>query len=389
MLSWAGVVVLTALTVAGAFDATGVLPLGGGLDVVVALAALALVPFLWTRRQLPVAYALAALAVLGPTATPASTVAVLAIARSRSVRTALPVAVVGFAAHAVQGLWRPIPLPYGWWLLCAAAVFAALLGWGAYWKARAELLLSLRERARRAERDQAERVERARHDERTRIAREMHDTLAHRLTLIAATAGALEYRPDAPPEQAAAAAARVRDAVSGALDDLRGILRLLRAGPDELRPAPGLADLGQLVAEARAAGGAVRYDDGGTLDGVEAPPALALAAYRVVQEGLTNARRHAPDAAVSVTIAREPDGMRVAVVDDGATAPAAGASDGSGTGLVGLAERVELLGGTLDVGPRPDGPGFAVVAWLPWGGWERASGSRSSTTTPSSEQRCD
>jgi len=342
-----------------------------GVDVAVAVAAVALVPLLFTRRSVAAAVALAALAAISGAATPAATVGTLQVARWYPVRTAVPVAVAGVLGHALQALWRPVSLPIGWWLLCDVAVHAALLGWGAYGRERALVLWSLRDRARRAEAEQERRVAEARTAERTRIAREMHDTLAHRLSLLAATAGAMEYRPDADPAQLAAAAGRVRAGVSDALEDLRQVIRLLRAGPDDLGPVPGLDDVRRLVDDARAAGGDVRYEPPvatGT-DGSPAaqpPAAVATAVFRVVQEALTNARRHAPGAAVRVTVATAPGEVRVRVSDGGAAAGAVPQDGiGTGTGLVGLRERATLLGGTLDAGPDGSG-GFAVEAWLPW-----------------------
>lgn len=363
--AWLAVAVVTALaTWATIADAERV---PATLDVVVAVAALALLPWLWSSRAVPVALALAVLAAVSGAATPAATAGTLHVARWFPVRTAVPVAVVGAAAHAVQALWRPVGLPLGWWVLCDVAVHAALLGWGAYWQERAVVLTSLRERALRAEAEQERRVAEARLAERTRIAREMHDTLAHRLSLLAATAGALEYRPDAPAQQLAEAAARVRGGVSDALEDLRQVVRLLRAGTGEgsdgLLPVPGLSDVERLVAEARAAGGDVTYERTGD---AAPPPRVAAAGYRVVQEGLTNARRHAPGARVRVVVDSRPGGVRVRVRDDGSHRAATARAAGSGTGLVGLRERVTLLGGRLEAGPRPDAPGFAVEAWLPW-----------------------
>jgi signal transduction histidine kinase len=371
--AWAAIAVLTLLALVPSLE--GAHPPGAALDVGVAVAALAVLPLLYTRRPVPAALALAALVAVSGAATPASTLATLHVARWFPLRTALPVALAGVAGHAVQALWRPVALPLGWWLLCVVAMHAALLGWGAYGRAREALLESLLERARRAEAEQERRVAEARLAERARIAREMHDTLAHRLSLLAATAGALEYRPDAPPERLAAAAALVRDGVSAALEELRDVVRVLRALPDDapgaspgLVPRPGLGDVPRLVAEARAAGGDVTLDRTGDAD---PPRAVAVAAYRAVQEGLTNARRHAPGSPVVVRVSAAPGEVRVVVSDAGpqlvpSGAPAVGG--GSGTGLVGLRERVALLGGRLDAGPAGDGaPGFVLDVRLPWG----------------------
>ena len=348
------------------------------LDVAVAVVAVALTPFLWwtpsghPRRTgggygapVPVALALAALAALSPAATAASTVATLEVARRRPLRVAVLVAAAGFTGHAVQALWRPTGLPLGWWLLCDAAVHAALVGWGAFARARAQVVAGLRDRARRAEREQELRVHEARTAERARIAREMHDTLAHRLSLLATLAGALEHRPDAPPEERARVAGLVRQGVSGALDELREVVGVLRAGPDVLRPPPGLADIPSLVDESRAAGAVV--DERWSGDPAGVPPAVQAAAFRVVQEGLTNAGRHAPGSAVHVLVEIAPAMVRVVVDDDGPAPGLAPSPSGSGTGLVGLHERAVLLGGEMSAEPRGSVPGFRLSVSLPWG----------------------
>ncbi|WP_407320267.1 sensor histidine kinase [Isoptericola halotolerans] len=334
------------------------------LDVVVGLGALGLTALMFTRHTVAAALGLAVLAALSPAATPAATAATLQVARSRPVRTALPVAVAGTLGHAVQALWHPVPLPLEWWLLCDVAVHAALLGWGAYWQERALVLWSLRDRARRAEAEQEQRVAEARTAERTRIAREMHDTLAHRLSLLAATAGALEYRPDADPAALAAAAGRVRSGVSDALEDLRQVVRLLRAAPEDLGHAPDLDDVARLVEEARSAGSDVTYE-APAADADDVPPAVRTTLFRAVQEGLTNARRHAAGATVRVELELAGDEAQVRVDDDGGRPGAPGDGPGSGTGIVGLRERVTLLGGRLHAGARADG-GFTLEAWLPW-----------------------
>lgn len=360
-------VVLTALMVWAVLSQRAAAPgmLGANqllvLDSAVALAALALVPLLWSRRPVTVVLTLTVLAAISPVATPAATAGTLQVARWFPLRTAVLVASAGFCAHAVQALWRPPALPLGWWLLCDVAVHAALLGWGAFGQARAQVLRDLRERARRAETDRGRALTEARAAERNRIAAEMHDALGHRLSLLAATAGAVEFRPDAPPEQLAAAAGRIRSGAAEALEDLRQLVRLLRDGSDRLAPPPALADIRGLVDAARSVGTAVTVDLPHVSTGEGPPPAVATAAYRVVQEGLTNARRHAPGAAVRVTVAARAGEVRITVADDGPPHPA---SSAPGTGLVGLRERVELLGGTIDAGRSP--AGFTLDVRIPW-----------------------
>ncbi|MDA2814736.1 histidine kinase [Nocardiopsis sp. RSe5-2] len=341
----------------------------------------------WVRRRWPVGTALflVALSTFSELSGGAMLVALYGVALRRPTRTAVAVGAAAVAAAVVFGLVRPEPgLPFGFNLVFAAAAGGvlsfAVLGWGMYARARRSLVESLRERAVRAEgeaRAQAERVrlaereaelvaDRARLSERERITREMHDVLGHRLSLLSVHAGALEYRRDAPPEEVAGAAGVIRDSAHRALEDLREVIGMLRAEEAGERPQPGLDGIASLVGESRDAGMDVGLDEDVTAPG-QAPGAVGRSAYRVVQECLTNARKHAPGARVGVRVAGGPgDGLEVEVVS-GPSRPGGGASSGSGAGagLVGLSERVALAGGTLEHGPRADG-GFAVRAWLPW-----------------------
>jgi len=336
------------------------------LDVAVAVVSLCLVP-VTLRWPLAAGLALGVLAALSPAATPAATAAALIVARQRRFPVALAVAVTGVAGHAVRGSWRPTAgLSYGWWLLLMTVAYAALLGFGAFSQARAALLISLRERARRAEAEQGRRVAEARVAERARIAREMHDVLAHRLSLVATYAGALEYRPDASPEQVARAAGVVRDGIHQALDELREVITVLRADDDDLdgRPQPMLADVADLVDESRDAGAVVRLDPGRGVP-ADVPPIAGRTAYRVVQEGLTNARKHAAGQPVVVRMDGEPGTrLRIDIRNAVAARPSAAAL-GSGAGLVGLTERVRLAGGELDHDITAAGE-FRLHASLPW-----------------------
>src|SRR5215470_6581863 len=339
------------------------------LDIVAGVAACALLPVL-LRWPVPGALALAALAAVSPAAIPAATFGTLHVAEWRRFAEAATVGAAGVVAGAVQGLWRPFGgLPYIWWLVIVIAVEAALVAWGQLTQARRALIASLQERARRAEAEQGRRVAEARAAERTRIAREMHDVLAHRLSLLATYAGAIEYRPDAPPEQMARAAGVVRAGAHQALDELREVITVLREddgdGDAAQRPQPGLADLPRLVEESRDAGARVQMDDR-VADPGELPGATGRTAYRVVQEGLTNARKHAPGEPVQVVIDGRPGGellidIRNPVVNGHAAGPVIA---GSGTGLIGLTERVRLAGGELDH-QAADGE-FRLSARLPW-----------------------
>ncbi|RJL30542.1 sensor histidine kinase [Bailinhaonella thermotolerans] len=344
-----------------------------GLDAVAAAAGLAsAVAQLWW----PVSGALTAtvLAALSPAATPAASLGALQTAQRRRPPVAAAVAAAGVGAHLVQGLWRPNSgISLGWWLLLICAAYGALLGWGALARSRRALLDSLRERARRAEAEQGRRVAEARMAERRRLAREMHDVLAHRLSLVATHAGALEYRPDSSPEQLARAAGVVRAGVRQALEELRQVIGLLREdgdltdGPGSPPAPPVLADLPRLVAEARDAGQEVRLRDE---TGEEPPPAVGRTGYRVVQEGLTNARKHAPGRPVEVLLRGAPGGdLEIGIRNPlPETSPAVGfpgdEPPGGGLGLVGLTERVRLAGGRLD--HERAGGEFRLRARLPW-----------------------
>ena len=361
-LNAAVVLLLGGLTVLGSLQAPAGRP---GLDVVVLALGVLLVPFT-LRRPVPGTLALAVLAALSTAGTPALSLGLLHLARTRRLRTTVWAAVAAVAASAVQGWWRPAGgLDYGWWLALIVAAYAALVGWGQQTQSRRALIGSLRERADRAEAEQAVKVAQARQLERNRIAAEMHDVLAHRLSLLSTYAGAVEYRPDAAPEQVAKAAAVLRAAAHQALEDLREVIGVLRA--DELtadghcRPQPVLDDLPGLVQEARDAGQPVELVEDLPAGGV-APGGTGRTVYRVVQEGLTNARKHAAGQPVTVLVRGWPgEGLLVEVANP---LGAASSTPGSGTGLVGLAERMSLCGGRIEHGSA-DGR-FRLQAWLPW-----------------------
>jgi signal transduction histidine kinase len=237
--------------------------------------------------------------------------------------------------------------------------------------------LLARAQRQRLESEQRRKVDQARASERTRIAREMHDVLAHRISLLSVHAGALEFHPDAPADEIAAAAGVIRESAHAALGELREVIGLLRdpdpsegasdaAAPE--RPQPTLKDLPQLVEESRQAGMNVAFDL--RLEEPDAvPDSTARAVYRVVQEGLTNARKHAPASTVEVEVARDAGtdaALTVSVLSrPPVNAAAPGLSlPGAGTGLIGLTERVTLAGGELTHAPTPDG-GYELHANLP------------------------
>jgi signal transduction histidine kinase len=312
---------------------------------------------------------LTVLAAVSPAATPPATIGALQVARRRRSPVAIAVAVAGLAAHAVQGAWRSNGgMSYGWWLALVTISYGALLGWGAWAQAREALIRSLRDRARRAEAEQGRRVAEARMLERRKIAREMHDVLAHRLSLLATFAGAMEYRPDSSPERLSRAAGVVRDGVHQALDELREVISLLRDDDpphnDGGHPQPVLADVPRLVEESRDAGTEVLLREA-VDEPAEAPPSVARTAYRVIQEGLTNARKHAAGQPVQVALRGGPGtGLEIDVRN--ALTPERAAPPGwsGGAGLVGLTERVHLAGGRLD--HQAVGGEFRLHASIPW-----------------------
>ncbi|MGN6300142.1 MAG: sensor histidine kinase [Angustibacter sp.] len=341
-------------------------PATAAADVATAVASVAAVVALH-RLPVPLAVVTAALAALSPAGTPAASYGLFRVSSERRYGTAAVIGVLDVVAHLVRWWWRPLPgLSFGWWVVLVVVGSATVVGWGSYTRARRLLLESLRDRARRAEEQQAARVVEARRAERTRIAREMHDVLAHRLSLLATYAGALEYRPDASPERLAEAAGVVRAGVHQALDELRDVITVLRDDDDpdgtaSLAPQPSLLDLPRLADETRSAGTDVTVDV--EVDAADVPQTLGRTVYRVVQECLTNARRHAPGAPVDVRVFGV-CGDELVVQVRNALTPTSEPAHGSGTGLVGLAERVALVGGRSEHGVA-DGA-FVVTAWLPW-----------------------
>ncbi len=249
-------------------------------------------------------------------------------------------------------------LSYFLQVVLGALITIVVVGWGLFTRTQRELLQSSHERARQLEAEQRARVEQARDAERRRIAGEMHDVLAHRLSLLSVHAGALEFHPDAPPEEIAEAAGVIRATAHEALSDLREVIGVLREGDGGVAPPqPTLDAIPALIEESRAAGMKVQA----RIDASGGDALIGRTAYRIVQEGLTNARKHAPAAAVQITVAGE-EPLVVEVVSRRAAATPA-TVPGAGTGLIGLAERVELAGGTLEHGPNERGD-FVLRATL-------------------------
>ncbi|MFE4052048.1 histidine kinase [Streptomyces sp. YIM B13518] len=324
----------------------------------------------WLRRRWPFALA-AAMIPVGFVSEASGGVAVISLftlAVHRPFRYVAWAGGVHAASVPLYFWWRPDPdLPYLASLILLLVLLAATVGWGMFVRSKRQLMLSLRDRARRAETEARLRAEQAQRLAREAIAREMHDVLAHRLTLLSVHAGALEFRPDAPREDVARAAGVIRESAHEALQDLREIIGVLRAGDfdDAGRPQPTLAALGTLVAESRQAGMRVVLDQR-VADPAEVPASVGRTAYRIAQECLTNARKHAPGTEVTVSVAGGPGEGLTVTVRNSAPEGEVPHVPGAGQGLIGLAERATLAGGTLEHGPTSDG-GFGVRARLPWG----------------------
>ncbi|MEO3774505.1 histidine kinase [Micromonospora sp. B9E7] len=260
----------------------------------------------------------------------------------------------------VGGVRRMTTASTGNVLLLAACLVGLPLVFGLWVRARRDTLAALRDRAERLEREQEARADRVRAEERTRIAREMHDVVAHRVSLMVVHAGALEVTAADPAT--VEAAALIRTTGRQALTDLREVLGVLRQAEAAVVPERGLDALDELIGESRTAGLRVSRQDEGVPTAL--PTTLGRTAYRVVREALTNVRKHAADAETVVGLRYLPDGLEV-VVRNG---PSVGGPElpGAGQGLLGLRERVELLGGRLEATPL-DG-GFLVRALIPLAG---------------------
>ncbi|MHB9753978.1 sensor histidine kinase [Streptomyces sp. BYX5S] len=218
---------------------------------------------------------------------------------------------------------------------------------------------------------EAERTRRTLLEERARIARELHDVVAHHMSVITVQADSAPYRLRDLPDEACAEFESIAAGARESLTEMRRLLAVLRSeeAQGDLVPQPGLAHLGQLV-EATIRGGVPAYVSAPELTIVRGlvnvPPAVDLSAYRIVQEALANVVRHAPGARTEISIGLDDDALLVIVVNGPAMEPISPVESATGTGhgLIGMNERVRLVGGTLDVGPLPDG-GFRVAARLP------------------------
>jgi signal transduction histidine kinase len=225
----------------------------------------------------------------------------------------------------------------------------------------------LEERTAELEQAREELARRAVVEERLRLARELHDVVAHTMSVIAVQSGVGAHVADTNPQEAAKALAAIEATSRAALEELRRLLSVLRQEDEPqgaLAPVPGLADLDSLLAEVSKAGLAVKLQINGTRPPL--PAGVDLSAYRIVQEALTNVVKHAGPAHAQVVVGYRDQDVMVEVIDDGrgAVTSASDGRVGTGHGLIGMRERVQVFGGDLQTGPRPGG-GFRVAARLP------------------------
>ncbi|WP_344234356.1 sensor histidine kinase [Kribbella hippodromi] len=286
------------------------------------------------------------------------------------------VAVLTVAAVLATGIF-PLIVPdaggysYSTQLLLGSLINLGVVGWGLMVGAQRNYLRTVLQHTKDLELRQHLLAANARDQERRRIAREMHDVLAHRLSLLSVQAGALEFRSDLSPDKTRQIAGVIRQTTHQALNELQEVIGILRDGTDGatlLTPAVGLDDLAPLIDEVRLGGSDIRFEPPG--DGVRTglPENLAVeaTAYRIVQEGLTNARKHAPDSPVRVLVRARAAELVVTVSTFLRGEPAAvpAAIPGGGTGLRGLGERASLVGGDFSV--ETVGNQFVIIGRLPW-----------------------
>ncbi|WP_190134026.1 sensor histidine kinase [Streptomyces longispororuber] len=281
----------------------------------------------------------------------------------------------GLAAAPLAQLRWPEPQASTWGhvFVTAFTVVPFALAWvlGDSIRTRRAYLAQLEERAARLEKEREAQAKVAVAAERARIARELHDVVAHNVSVMVVQADGAAYVLDAAPEQAKQALATISGTGRQALAEMRRLLGVLRTGePEESGeyvPQPDVEQLDELIEQVRGAGLPVDFKVEGTPRPL--PSGVELTAYRIVQEALTNTRKHGGEnAGASVRLVYFDDGLGLLVEDDGKGAPHElyedGGADGSGHGLIGMRERVGMVGGTLDAGPRPGG-GFRISALLP------------------------
>lgn len=326
---------------------------------------------LWWRREFPVAIACVG---IGVCAASGSNVVMLIALCSLAIRRRdlllVGLAACGAVVDATSTYFRTSDQGYPAVLAATSFVVAAFVVFGAYLGVRRQYLDGLHERVRQAEAEREARAEQARSEERSRIARDMHDVVAHKVSLIALHAGVLQMTRDPDTDQVHRAAELIADSARDALADLRGVLGVLGQdapdGSDPQAPQPLLVDIPKLIDETRRVGVHVVATITADL-GSPTPSAVAHAAYRVVQEALTNVHKHASGAAVTIDITGRPgENLTIEVVNTAPhAAPAIHLLVGTGAGLDGLRTRVAFARGTLECGPTETG-GFRVLARMPW-----------------------
>ncbi|MFJ7076300.1 sensor histidine kinase [Streptomyces sp. NPDC098781] len=333
-------------------------------DPLVALGCLA--ALLWRRRfPLAVAVTVVIASAASALATGAALMALCSVStRRRPVEIGVVVVVYVTASQFTEGFYS-VQSPPGtiWFQLALPALTAGIaVAVGTAIGARRVEVRSLRDRAESAEREQTARAAQTRALERNRIAREMHDVLAHRISLVAMQAGVLDHRRDLGAEESRVLVRGIAEGSHQALEELRDVLGVLRADPGHPEPPqPSLDRIPDLVADAHASGLDVTLADAVT---GTPPDVVGRTGYRVVQEGLTNAAKHAPGAHIRITLDGTVGGtLEVGVRNGPATASVR--PPASGFGLLGLAERVDLAGGELSHHPTAD-DGYALTARLPW-----------------------
>ena len=230
-------------------------------------------------------------------------------------------------------------------------------------RTRRAYMSAVEDRAAQLEREQEANARRAAAEEQARIAREVHDVVAHNLSVIVVQATAADAVFASDPADAQNAVRAIESTARQALDELRRVLGVVRAGDEDApdyAPLPSLSDLDPLLGQVRAAGLEVELEITG--DSRELPPALELSAYRIVQEALTNTLRHGDASHATVTLTFDPEALAVEIVDDGTPSP--GWNGTGGQGLIGMRERASAFAGKVDAGPSATG-GFRVAARFP------------------------
>lgn len=354
------------------------------LDIAFGIAAFVLV---WWRRRWPMTIAVITALMTPVTASGAGAIllATVSLATRRRWWQVITIGALNLAMTWVYYQVQPTSDEDPAWLITtfSVAFIAAALAWGMFIGSRRELLWTLRQRAETAEAERDLRAHQARSNERARIAREMHDVLAHRISQISLHAGALTFREDLSAEEMRSSVAVIQAKAHEALTDLREVLGVLRdeeSGAPLTGPQPTYTDLAALLQDARDAGATIEYDDQ-LAPYPPLPDATGRTVYRIVQEGITNASKHAPAATLRISIAGSPD-AGVDLVLRNAVGFGPTRTPGAGLGLVGLTERATLRGGWLahgieaPVAGSPDPQTFVLRTWLPWDPADPTTGGR-------------